>query len=158
MPKRYWLVVGAFLLTLLLYVDRACISAAEADMASDLHLSETQMGWVMSIFALGYALCQVPSGLVVDLWGPRRALTAVVSFWSLFTGLTAATVNFPSLLLCRFLFGAGEAGAFPGCARAIYSWMPMSERGLTQGIIFSGSRIGLAFALPAVAWMVHTFG
>jgi len=158
MPKRYWLIVGSFLLTLLLYVDRACISSAEGDIAADLSLTKTQMGWVMSIFALGYALFQVPAGLIVDRWGPRRALTAVVSFWSLFTGLTAATVNFSSLLICRFLFGVGEAGAFPGCARAVYSWIPMSERGLTQGIIFSGSRIGLAFALPVVAWMVHTLG
>ncbi len=157
-PKRYWLTFGAFLLTLLLYVDRACISSAEGDIAADLHLTKTQMGWVMSIFALGYALCQVPAGMLVDRWGPRRTLTTVVGFWSLFTGLTAATVNFSSLMICRFLFGAGEAGAFPGCARAIYSWIPMSERGLTQGIIFSGSRIGLAFALPLVAWMVQTLG
>ena len=158
MPKRYWLVVGTFLLTLLLYVDRACISSAKSDIAADLHLTETQMGWVMSIFALGYALCQVPAGLMVDRWGPRRALTAVVSFWSLFTALTAATVNFSSLLACRFLFGAGESGAFPACARTVYSWIPMTERGLTQGIIFSGSRIGLAFTLPLVAWMVDALG
>ena len=158
MPKRYWLVVGAFLLTMLLYVDRACISSAKGDIAQDLHLTEKQMGWVMSVFALGYALCQVPSGLIVDRWGPRRVLTMVVGFWSLFTALTGAVFNYASLLVCRLLFGAGEAGAFPGCARAIYSWTPMSERGITQGVIFSGSRIGLAFTLPAVAWMIHTLG
>ena len=77
---------------------------------------------------------------------------------ALFTGLTGAVYNYLSLLLVRFLFGAGEAGAFPGMARAVFSWIPMNQRGLVQGINFSGSRLGAAFALPLVAWMVTTFG
>ena len=158
MQKRYLLLAGAFLLTLILYVDRACISAAKGDIASDLHLTEKQMGWVMSVFALGYALFQVPSGMFVDRWGPRRALAAIVSLWSLFTALTGAAFNYVYLLACRFLFGMGEAGAFPGCARAIFSWFPMSERGIAQGVISSGSRIGLAFTLPLMAWMVEALG
>ena len=157
-PKRYYMILGAFLLTMLLYVDRACISSAKDAIAGDLNLSEKQMGWVMSVFAIGYALFQVPSGILADRLGPRKILTAVVGFWSLFTALTAAAFNFGTLMLYRFLFGVGEAGAFPGCARAIYSWIPMSERGIAQGVTSSGSRIGLAFALPVVAWMVRDWG
>ena len=149
-PARYWLVVGIFLLSMLLYVDRVCISSAKDAIATDLGLSEKQMGWILSIFALGYALFQVPSGLLADRFGPRIILSAVVTFWSLFTALTAAAFNFISALIFRFLFGAGEAGAFPACARAIFSWIPMSERGLVQGVMFSGSRFGAAFALPVV--------
>ena len=121
MPKRYWFVVGTFLLAMLLYVDRACISAAKSDVQSDLGLSDKQMGWVMSAFALGYALSQTPSGILADRFGPRRILTAVVACWSLFTGLTAAAASYASLWVYRLLFGVGEAGAFPGCARAIFS-------------------------------------
>ena len=62
------------------------------------------------------------------------------------------------MLVVRFLFGAGEAGAFPTMARAFYSWIPMQERGRVQGINFSGSRLGAAFALPVVAWMITAFG
>jgi MFS transporter, ACS family, glucarate transporter len=158
MPKRYWLVVGMFLLSMLLYVDRVCISSAKSAIALDLGLSEKQMGWILSIFALGYAVFQVPSGVLADRFGPRAILSAVVTFWSLFTVLTATAFNFVSALVFRFLFGAGEAGAFPGCARAVYSWIPMSERGLVQGLMFSGSRFGAAFALPAVAWLVSALG
>ncbi len=158
MPKRYWLVVGTFLLSMLLYVDRVCISAAEHAIRGDLGFSKEQFGWILSAFALGYALCQTPGGLLADRFGPRRILTAVVCFWSLFTGLTAAARGFGTMLVVRFLFGAGEAGAFPGCARAFYSWMPMSERGLAQGINFSGSRLGAAVALPMVAAMVEGLG
>jgi ACS family glucarate transporter-like MFS transporter len=116
------------------------------------------MGWVLSIFALGYAVLQVPSGLLADRYGPRRILSGVVTAWSLFTALTGAAYCFQSMLLCRFLFGAGEAGAFPGCARAVYSWIPKSERGVVQGLMFSGARFGAAFTLPVVAWMVDLLG
>jgi ACS family glucarate transporter-like MFS transporter len=90
--------------------------------------------------------------------GPRFVLSAVVTIWSGFTALTAAAQGFISMLVYRFLFGAGEAGAFPGCARAVYSWIPMSERGLMQGLMFSGARFGAAFTLPVVAWMVSRLG
>jgi ACS family glucarate transporter-like MFS transporter len=157
-PTRYWLVLGMFLLSVLLYIDRVCISSAKSDIASELKLTDTQMGWVLSIFALGYAVFQVPSGLLADRFGPRWILSGVVTTWSIFTALTAAAQGFVSLLVCRFLFGAGEAGAFPGCARAVYSWIPMSERGLVQGFMFSGARFGAALTLPVVAWMVSRLG
>jgi ACS family glucarate transporter-like MFS transporter len=147
-----------FLLSMLLYVDRVCISSAKDHIAADLQLTDTQMGWVLSIFALGYALGQVPAGLLADRFGPRLVLSSVVAAWSLFTALTAAVRGFLPLLLCRFLFGTGEAGAFPACARAIYSWIPMSQRGFVQGLMFSGARFGAAFTLPVVAWMVSRLG
>lgn len=158
MAKRHQLVFGTFLLAMLLYVDRVCISAAKDAITSDLQLSDTQFGWVLSAFALGYALLQTPAGALADRFGPRTVLSGVVAFWSLFTGLTAAAVGFVSLLVSRFLFGAGEAGAFPGCARAFHSWLPVGERGLAQGVNFSGSRLGAAFALPVVAALVQEIG
>jgi ACS family glucarate transporter-like MFS transporter len=157
-PKRFLLVFGTFLLSVLLYVDRVCISAAEGPIRDDLGLSKEKFGWALSAFALGYALCQTPAGWLADRLGPRRVLTAVVVFWSLFTGLTAAAYHYVVLLATRFLFGAGEAGAFPGIARASYSWIPMGERGLVQGINFSGSRLGAAAALPMIAWTIDTYG
>ena len=157
-PRRYLLVVGTFGLSVLLYVDRICISTAKEPIARDLSLSEREMGWVLSVFALGYAFCQMPSGWLADRLGPRRVLSAIVVFWSVFTGLTAAAANYVTLLVVRLLFGAGEAGAFPGIARASYSWIPMHERGLVQGINFSGGRLGAAFALPGVAAMIDSLG
>ncbi len=157
-PKRYLLVMFTFLLSLLLYIDRVNISAAKEPIAESLGLTDKQMGWVMAAFALGYALFQTPGGLLADRFGPRVILTAVVSFWSLFTGLTAAAWNLMSMLTVRFLFGAGEAAAFPTMARAFYSWIPMRERGRVQGINFAGSRLGAAFAMPLVAWMITAFG
>ena len=85
-------------------------------------------------------------------------LAAIVAVWSMFTGLTAMTYSLSSMLTVRFLFGAGEAGAFPGIARAAYSWIPMQERGIVQGVNFSGSRIGAAVTLPLITWLIVFIG
>ena len=158
MPTRYRMVLGTFLLALIVLFDRIMISVAKDPVAADLGLSDKQMGWVLAIFALGYALFQAPAGAAADRFGPRRVLTWVVSLWSIFTALTGAAWNFVSLLLVRFVFGAGEAGAFPSMARAIYAWIPLGERGIVNGINFSGGRIGAAIALPVVAVLIAQFG
>lgn len=158
MPVRYRLIGLTFALSMLLYVDRVAISTARAPIVADLGLSDTQFGWVLSAFALGYALFQAPAGYVADRFGPRIVLAAVVTLWSGFTALTGLAREYVSMLVFRFLFGAGEAGAYPTCARAFYAWLPVGERGLAQGINFSGSRLGAAFALPAIAWFVGIAG
>ncbi len=157
-PTRYKMVFGTFLLAMIVLFDRILLSVAKDPVAESLQLNDKQMGWAMSIFALGYALFQTPAGLFADKYGPRKILTAVVALWSIFTALTGAVWNYITLLIVRFLFGAGEAGAFPGMARAIYSWIPLSERGIVNGINFSGGRIGAAFALPMVAWLMDLVG
>src|SRR5680860_562624 len=156
--KRYFMVMGTFLLALLLYIDRICISVAEEPISEALGLDDKQMGWVLAAFSMGYAFFQIPSGIFADRFGPRKVLTAIVALWSTFTALTGLAWNFISLLVIRFLFGAGEAGAFPGMSRAVYSWIPLKERGVVTGINFSGSRLGAAFALPAVAWLIDDYG
>src|SRR5688500_16761306 len=133
---RYLVVFSTFMLSVLLYVDRACISTAREPIVAELQLSDKQWRVVMSSFAFVYALLQTPSGILADRFGARRLLTAVVAFWSLFTGLTAAAWSFTSLAIMRFLFGAGEAGAFPGMARVVYSWIPVGERGVVKGLNF----------------------
>ena len=157
-PVRYRLIGLTFALSMLLYVDRVAISTARGPITSELGLSDTQFGWVLSAFALGYALFQTPGGLFVDRFGARVTLASVVSLWSVFTALTGLARGYVVLLVYRFLFGAGEAGAYPTCAWAFYNWLPVEERGLAQGINFSGARLGAAFALPAVAWLVGAAG
>ncbi|AUP79702.1 MFS transporter [Flavivirga eckloniae] len=157
-PVRYRMVFSTFILSMIVLFDRILISVAKDPVATDLSLSDKEMGWVLSIFALGYALFQTPSGYLADKHGARKVLTVVVSIWSVFTALTGAVYNFFALLVVRFLFGVGEAGAFPGMARAIFKWVPVKERGLVHGINFSGGRIGAAIALPVVAWLINLVG
>ena len=157
-PIRFVLVFSTFLLTVLLYVDRACISAAKADISSDLGFSMTDFGWIMAVFTLGYALFQTPAGKLADSKGARGVIAGIVTIWSFLTAFTGFAWNYTSMLVIRFLFGAGEAGAFPALSKVVYNWFPISERGIIQGINFSGSRIGAAFAMPLVAWMLNEIG
>ena len=154
-PTRYKMVIGTFILAMIVLFDRILISVAKDPVSESLALSDKQMGWVLSVFALGYALFQTPSGILADRFGARRVLTAVVTIWSIFTALTGAAWNFISLLVIRFIFGVGEAGAFPSMAQTIYKWIPLNERGIVHGINFSGGRIGAAIALPIVAWLIE---
>lgn len=158
MPRRYLVVVATFLLSLLLYIDRVCISTAKGPIVHDLGLTDEQFGWILSAFAFGYALLQTPAGAMADRLGARRVLAGVVTLWSIFTGLTAAAWSFGSLLVVRFLFGAGEAGAFPGMARTVYSWIPVRERGLVKGINFSASRLGAAVTMPLLPLLIDGIG
>lgn len=158
LPRGRYLVIGAvFVLSLITYIDRAVISTAKASMAGDLGLSDQAMGAVFSAFALGYALAQIPSGWYADRFGPRIALATLVAFWSLFTSLTGAMSGLGALLAVRFLFGVAEAGAFPGSARAFYNWLPPSERGLANGILFSGALLGGGIAFPICAWLLSIY-
>ena len=157
-PIRFLMVLNTFILAMIVLFDRIMISVAKDPIAHDLQLTDKQMGWVLSIFALGYALFQTPSGYLADKYGARKILSAVVALWSVFTALTGAVYNFISLMIVRFIFGVGEAGAFPSMSRAIFSWIPIQERGIVNGINFSGGRIGAAIALPLAAWLIQLTG
>ncbi len=157
--QRFWLVFLLFLHTVNTYMDRVCISAAKGSMQKDIvGLDDQMMGYAFGIFAVGYALFQIPAGWFSDRAGPRRALTVVVIVWSLFTAMTGAVFTAISLLIVRFLFGVGEAGAYPGATRALYSWLPAKERGLGQGIFHSGARVGAALSLIVMPWVIGAIG
>ncbi len=155
---RYWLIGLLFLFTVNTYTDRACISSAAEAMRHDLGIDKQTMGYIFGIFAIGYALFQIPAGGLADALGPRRVLAWIVGFWSAFTALTAAGFNALSLLLIRFFFGVGEAGAFPGATRALQDWVPAQERGIAQGLFHSGARVGAALSLFLMPLLITLVG
>ncbi|MGD8499473.1 MAG: MFS transporter, partial [Phycisphaerales bacterium] len=155
---RYWLIVILFFHTVNTYMDRACISSAAGAIQNDLGLEDQMLGYIFGMFAIGYALFQIPSGWLADVLGPRRVLAWVVSLWSIFTMLTGAAFNAFSLVLIRFLFGIGEAGAFPGATRALYNWVPAKERGIAQGLFHSGARVGAAISLFLMPFLIALVG
>jgi ACS family glucarate transporter-like MFS transporter len=148
----------AFLLAVVTYLDRICISAAAPYIMEDLHLSLIQMSVVFSAFTLAYSLFEIPSGWLGDVKGPRRVLTRIVLWWSGFTMLTGAAQGMASLVTIRFLFGAGEAGAFPNIARAFSKWFPVRERGRANGVMFLGSRLGGMLSAPLALLLVTRWG
>jgi len=172
--------VGAllFLLAVITYLDRVCISVAGPRIQEYLGIGPRQWGWVVGVFAIAYAGFEIPGGWMADRFGPRITLTRIVLWWSAFTALTGVVSSYPALLLTRFSFGAGEAGAFPNAAASIASWFPSGERGRAFGFLSMAMQAGGAlspllvvpiqmrygwrasfyvFALVGVAWTVLWF-
>ncbi|WP_343228249.1 MFS transporter [Sphingomonas yunnanensis] len=150
-----WLTVLAYLIT---YMDRVVIATAAPSIQKEYGFSLVTMGWIFAAFQFAYALFQIPGGWLGDRFGPRRALTGVVVWWSTFTAATALTWSAGSMMVCRFLFGLGEAGAFPIATRSLSRWMLPAERGWAQGLTHAGARLGGAVTPVFVALLILDFG
>jgi ACS family glucarate transporter-like MFS transporter len=135
------------------YLDRVCISIVTPDIIRDLRLTNIQMSYVFSAFTLAYALFEIPTAWWADRVGSRSVLTRIVLWWSAFTMATAASFSYASILAIRFLFGIGEAGAWPNVARVFSRWIPSRERGRVQGIFFAGAHLSGGLTPILVAYL-----
>jgi sugar phosphate permease len=154
-----WYILGLIcLMYLITYLDRVNISTAAPAISAEFGFDKITMGVIFSAFVWAYALFQVPGGWLSDRFGARPVLAVIVSYWSIMTAVTAAATGAVSFVVVRFLFGMGEAGAFPGATRAMQLWYPRQERGLVQGLTHSASRLGAAIAPPIVVLIVTTLG
>jgi ACS family glucarate transporter-like MFS transporter len=124
----------------------------------DLDLDNQSFGYILGAFSLAYALFELPTGILGDRIGPRKVLTRVVLWWSGFTALTGTAFGFVYLLIVRFLFGMGEAGAYPNASIAIARWFPAVEVGRAQSVIWAAGRIGGALTPLLVIPLVHLVG
>ncbi len=130
----------------LTYVDRVCISVAGPRIQTGLHLTARDWGLVTGAFAIAYALFEVPAGYLADRFGARSMLTRIVLWWSVFTTLTGVASSLWTMVLIRFCFGAGEAGAYPSASTSIYRWFPAVEHGRAWGAVLLSSQLGGAIA------------
>jgi D-galactonate transporter len=155
---RWYILVLISVMYLITYLDRVNISVAAPVISKEFGFDKITMGVIFSAFVWAYALFQVPGGWLGDRFGARTVLTIIVSYWSIMTAATAAAFGATSFIVVRFLFGIGEAGAFPGATRAMQLWYPPHERGFVQGITHSASRLGAALAPPIVVLITTTLG
>ena len=135
------------------YLDRVCISILAPSIMRDLKLSQIQMGYAFSAFTLAYAIFEIPTARWADKVGSRKVLTRIVVWWSAFTMATAGAFSYVSLLVVRFLFGIGEAGAWPNVARVFARWIPARERGRVQGLFFAGAHLSGGLTPMLVAYL-----
>jgi MFS transporter, ACS family, glucarate transporter len=157
-PYRYRVVIFLFLLSSITYLDRVSISIVGVRIKSVFNLSNTEFGWVLGAFSLAYAIFEIPSGMLGDLKGQKAALIRIVLWWSLFTALTGVTTGLISLIIARFLFGMGEAGAVPNITGVLSRWFPKNE--ISRGVIttFAGQPAGAAIAPLIIVPIAIQFG
>jgi sugar phosphate permease len=155
---RWYILVLISLMYLITYLDRVNISTAAPVISKEFGFDKITMGVIFSAFVWAYAMFQVPGGWLGDRFGARNVLTIIVGYWSAMTAATAVASGATSFMVLRFLFGIGEAGAFPGATRAMQLWYPPHERGFVQGITHSASRLGAAIAPPIVVLIMTGLG
>jgi MFS family permease len=144
------------LLMVITYLDRVCISVAGPRIQEALGIGPVGWGWVTGVFTISYAAFEIPSGALGDRIGPRAVLTRIVLWWSAFTSLTGTMTGFIPLLVTRFCFGMGEAGAFPNASVAMARWFPLHERGRALGVTLMASQAGGAIApLLVIPIQIH---
>jgi len=145
-------------LSALTYICRVGIIQVQDHIELDLHIAPQKFAYAFAAFSLAYALFEIPSGWLGDKFGPRKVLIRIVLCWIVFTALTGLAWGLVSLIVFRFLFGAGEAGAFPNIGRASREWFPFSERGFTQGMVWLCARWGGAVAPLLIMILAYPFG
>jgi ACS family glucarate transporter-like MFS transporter len=163
---RYGVLAFAASLSMLTYLDRVCISSGQSNIIHDLGLqSEADLKWVFALFTLAYSIFEVPTGWLGDVIGPRKVLIRIVLWWSFFTAVTGVIGmnvggfvlgGLTTLAIVRFLFGMGEAGAYPNITRALHNWFPLHERGLAQGTVWMSAR--LMGGLTPLVWALLVEG
>ncbi|WP_195780476.1 MFS transporter [Priestia megaterium] len=157
--KARWLILLVIcFMYLITFMDRTNISIAAPYISKEFEFNQVTMGFIFSAFTWAYAIGQVPGGWLGDKFGPRNILTIIVSFWSLMTMVTAHAVGYYSFLIIRFLFGLGEAGAFPTATRAMQLWFAKEERGFVQGLTHAFSRLGAAIVPPLAVSIIALWG
>ncbi|MBI3797682.1 MAG: MFS transporter [Deltaproteobacteria bacterium] len=157
-PVRYNIVGLLTLGTMVNYMDRVNISVAAPDIMRQTGWDQARFGLVFSAFLVGYALFQVPGGVIADRWSARKVLALSCLGFSFFTALTPlGQSTFLVLLLMRFLVGACESASLPSLASLNSRWVPRQEYGRAQTFSISGASLGQMVAYPTTAWLIETF-
>ena len=138
-------------------MDRSNISYIAPQMMEDLHMTKQQFGLLASFFSLGYALMQVPSGMLAEKFGPRKMITIALVWWSAFTIFTGMIKHHGLLYLVRFLFGIGEAPMYPSNAVFNANWFSKDEKGRASSMLLAGSYFGPVLAPVITIAIVNAF-
>ncbi|MBQ5152166.1 MFS transporter [Macrococcoides caseolyticum] len=155
---RWMFALMFFLIGVIAYMDRANISYIAQPMMEDLNMNKTQFGMLASVFAAGYALMQVPAGIMAEKFGPKKMLTFALVWWSAFTILTGVVKNHGLLYTMRFLFGVGEGPMYPSNAVFNTYWFAKSEKGRASSALLAGSYFGPVIAPIVTIAIYQAFG
>jgi ACS family hexuronate transporter-like MFS transporter len=147
-----------FLLTVVNYIDRMTLSVLAPTIMKQFAMTNVAYSRVVFMFLLAYTISQTVSGKVLDRVGTRAGFMLFVGIWTVASMLHAAARSVTQLGACRFFLGIGEAGNWPGAAKAVAEWFPVRERAFAMAVFNSGASIGAVVAPPLIVWVALTFG
>lgn len=140
------------------FFDRASLSVANNTIRAEMHLSGTEMGWLLSAFSLAYGIAQLPLVELISRFGTRSTLGTGLGLWSAAQALTAFVRGLPSFLTLRVLLGAGESPFYPCGVQIVRDWFSAKTRGRATGLMSSSQTFTLAIAPPVLALLILRIG
>ena len=152
------IIILCFCASILCFLDRVNISVAAHFIMAHYGWNETQMGIIFSAFFAGYVIFMIPGGVLADRYGPKRVLTAGVTFWSVFTILNPLFSRIWSMSLCRYMVGTGQGVYWPAVNTLIARHVSVYDRTKVIGFILSGAAIGSVIGFPVGSWIIRMWG
>jgi MFS family permease len=127
---------------LLSYLDRNIIFALFEPLKHDLHVTDQQLGWLGSAYAIVFALAALFAGVLSDLSSRRVVLARGLALWSAFTALGGATRSYAQLFVTRSLVGVGQSSYLPAAQALLADYYPGKGRAQAMGIFWIGLALG----------------
>jgi sugar phosphate permease len=140
------------------YLDRGTLSVANVVIRQEMGISTKEMGVLLSAFALSYAFSQLPIGMLIDRYGPRRVLALGITIWSLAQTACGFVTSFSSFMIARLGLGIAESPQYPTAARVTANWFSQRDRGVPTGVFNTASMIGSALSPILLTWLMLSFG
>ena len=140
------------------YLDRSAVAIGNAPIRDSLHLSRAEMGVLLSAFAWTYGVSQIPVGVLIDRYGPRRLLTIGLAAWSVAQMAAGAATGLASFLCARLALGVGESPLYLAGTKVCTAWWPPRGRALPIGMFNASSALGPAIAPPVLTALIIGFG
>jgi sugar phosphate permease len=147
-----------FLAGVVNFLDRTSLSIANTTVRAEMHLSATEMGWLLSAFSLAYGIAQLPLIGLLDRAGTRASLGGGLVLWSAAQMLTGFVSGFPLFVALRVMLGIGEAPFYPAGIRSIREWFSTETRARATAVMSSSQNFGLAIAPPILTGIMLTLG
>src|SRR4051812_4739594 len=150
-----WLMFAS---TALNYMDRQAIALVKPQVKQEYALNDTGFGWVIAVFYMTYAICQVPAGYVVDRSNVRWTYAGAVAWWSAAGMAAAFSPSLAILMVLRSLLGVGESFNWPCALRVTRTILPPADRSLGNGIFNSGAAVGAVLTPLVVTLLTVRYG
>lgn len=162
-PKKLNKTRWTFVILLLIgaivnYLDRANLSVANTTIAAEFGLSSTKMGVLLSAFLWPYAIANLPSGWLVDKFGPKKMFSWACGLWSTATIICSFASTYSIFYIMRVFLGIAESPFFTAGLKVNQRWFSNEERGVPVAVINTGSQIANAVAPPILTVLMLTLG
>ncbi|MES2753979.1 MAG: MFS transporter [Pseudomonadota bacterium] len=157
--KLRWGVIALIAVaTVINYIDRNALAVMWPEVSKDIGADKADYAFLVTMFMLAYAFGQALFGRIFDVIGTRMGFAVSIVVWSVSIGAHALARSLGMFAFLRVTLGIGEAGNWPGAAKANALWFPAHERAFAQGIFNAGASLGAIISAPLIALLFTGFG